>query len=157
MEAFARQAPLPARGGLSREEMLQMQMHQWTQQQQMANAASPNSVLGQQLGELLLEAEDPNKEPEDDDQPAAPRRLTPRNIYRGFQGQKQAPPSSHLGFHHGQQKHHNRQFDKTVVHHRGDLKMSNQNGIPSHGNDVFIVIFYIFQILKFSIYFFLNT
>ena len=122
---------------MDRQEMLQMQMQQWAQQQQMANAGNQNSVLGQQIGELLLEAEDPNKEPEDDDtnQPAVRRPLAPRNYYRGFESQKQGPPTGHSGFHPRPQKHHNSEFDKTVGHHSGGLKLSNQNGIPSHRNN----------------------
>ena len=91
MEPFGRQAPLPSGGGvaprsMSRQEMLERQMQQWAQQQRVANPGQQKIVVGQQLGDLLLDAEDPNKEEEEtrEHRPGLVGQLIPavRNYYR---------------------------------------------------------------------------
>ena len=91
MEAFGRQAPLLSGGGvaprsMSRQEMLERQMQQWAQQQRMANPGQQKIIVGQQLGDLLLDAEDPNKEEEGtrEHRPGLVGQLIPavRNYYR---------------------------------------------------------------------------
>ena len=141
MKAFGRQALVPSGvvgvpRSMNRQEMLERQMQLWAQrQQQMANPGQQKIIVGQQLGDLLLDAEDPNKEEEGtrEHRPGLVGQLIPavRNYYRGFQRQKQAPPVHRSDWQ--PRQHHRQEYQTNVVHHNVGPQSSSRNGIPVHG------------------------